>query len=107
MKNKSNLNGKNRETFCLLCERPIPKNVPQSIHHLIPKSKGGKHGPRVLLHHICHKQIHSIFSEKELASSYNEIGKIKEHPIMGKFLRWVSKRPPDFISRTLKPDKYR
>ena len=37
---------------CPLCLRPIPADVPQSLHHLIPKLKGGKGGPVVLLHHI-------------------------------------------------------
>lgn len=38
---------------CPLCLRPIPEGVPQSLHHLIPRAKGGKGGPTVLMHHIC------------------------------------------------------
>ncbi|MEC8041914.1 MAG: HNH endonuclease, partial [Pseudomonadota bacterium] len=45
--------------ICPLCERPIPPEVPQSRHHLLPKLKGGKGGATVLLHHICHKEIHA------------------------------------------------
>ena len=58
--------------YCPLCDREIPLDVPKSLHHLIPKSKGGKGGPTVLLHHICHKQIHLLFKENELAKNLNE-----------------------------------
>jgi hypothetical protein len=34
---------------CALCGRPVPPDVPQSLHHLIPKLKGGKGGPTVLM----------------------------------------------------------
>lgn len=39
--------------ICPLCQRPITPDVPQSLHHLIPKLRGGKGGPVVLMHQIC------------------------------------------------------
>ncbi|VVT19858.1 conserved hypothetical protein [Roseovarius sp. EC-SD190] len=33
--------------------RPIPPEARQSLHHLVPKLKGGKGGPVVRLHQIC------------------------------------------------------
>ncbi|NDH74546.1 MAG: HNH endonuclease, partial [Rhodobacteraceae bacterium] len=36
------------DPVCPLCERPIPPDAPQSLHHLIPKLKGGKGGPTIL-----------------------------------------------------------
>jgi hypothetical protein len=33
-----------RDPTCPICLRPIPPDVPQSLHHLIPKLKGGKGG---------------------------------------------------------------
>lgn len=89
----------NEPPICPLCLRPIPKGVPQSSHHLIPKLKGGKGGRTVLLHHICHKEIHATFTETELASEYYEIERLRRHTRLERFLIWVSKRPPEFNSR--------
>ncbi|MFT6530937.1 MAG: hypothetical protein ACJASC_000460 [Limimaricola cinnabarinus] len=85
--------------ICALCERPIPEGVPQSSHHLVPKMRGGTHGPQVLLHHICHKEIHATLSETELARSYNTPQALRAHPRLEKFIAWVSKRPPEFSSK--------
>ncbi|WP_194097777.1 HNH endonuclease [Marivivens aquimaris] len=87
---------------CVLCGRPIPPDVPQSLHHLIPKLKGGKNGPTVLLHHICHKEIHAALSEAELARNFNTPEALRSHPRLAKFANWVAKRPPSFISRVPK-----
>lgn len=85
--------------ICPLCPRPIPPDVPQSLHHLIPKLKGGKGGPTVLLHHICHREIHATLSEAELARIYNTPDALRSHPRLAKFYAWVAKRPPEFSSK--------
>ena len=38
---------------CPLCLRPIPPDVPQSLHHLVPRLKGGKGEPVVRVRHVC------------------------------------------------------
>jgi hypothetical protein len=86
-------------TACPLCRRPIPPGVPQSQHHLIPRSKGGKGGPTVLLHHICHKEIHAALSEAELAKGFATIEALRAHPRIARFVEWVARRPPGFVSR--------
>ncbi|MEL6688811.1 MAG: HNH endonuclease [Pseudomonadota bacterium] len=85
--------------ICPLCGRPIPSGVPQSLHHLIPKLKGGKGGPTVLMHHICHKEVHAALTEAELARAYNTPEALRAHPRLAKFAAWVAKRPPEFMSR--------
>ena len=85
--------------ICPLCGRPIPPDAPQSLHHLIPKLKGGKGGPTVLMHHICHKEIHRTLSEAELARDYNTPEALRAHPRLAKFAAWVAKRPPGFLSK--------
>lgn len=85
--------------ICPLCLRPIPPGVPQSLHHLVPKLKGGKGGPTVLLHHICHKEIHAALTEAELAREFSTPEALRAHPRLAKFAAWVAKRPPEFMSK--------
>jgi len=88
------------DPVCPLCQRPIPPEAKQSLHHLIPKLKGGKGGPVVLLHQICHNEIHATLTEAELARDFAGIDALKAHPRLAKFIRWVAKRPPAFHSKT-------
>jgi hypothetical protein len=87
------------DPICPLCGRPIPEGAPASLHHLVPKLKGGKGGETVLLHQICHKEIHAAFSEAELARAFNTIEALRAHPRIARFVDWVAKRPPGFTSK--------
>ncbi len=83
---------------CALCGRALGDKVEK--HHLVPRLKGGT--KTVPLHPICHKKIHSLFSESELASSFNTIETLTDHPDMAAFIKWVRKRPAGFHKRTRK-----
>lgn len=86
--------------ICPLCGRPIPKTAKQSAHHLVPRLRGGKGGPTVLLHQICHNEIHATLSETELARDFHTIEALRAHPRLAKFIAWVAKRPDDFYAKT-------
>lgn len=80
---------------CPLCQREL---IPGTIddHHLIPKLKGGRKGPVVTLHKVCHQFIHATFSENELARTYNTIEALLTHEAVQKFVAWIKKKPANF-----------
>jgi len=90
--------------ICPLCERLIP-DAQKDAHHLIPKSKGGKRTE--YLHRICHRQIHALFTETELAKVYNSVEALLGHPEMVRFVEWVKTKPDDFYERTYKSQRLR
>ncbi len=88
------------DPICPLCGRPIPPEAKSSLHHLVPRLKGGKGGPVVRLHQICHNEIHATLTEAELARVFNTVEALRAHPRLAAFLKWVAKRPPTFHSRS-------
>ena len=85
------------EPICPLCGRPIPP-AQQDAHHLVPRSRGGTQTQ--LLHRICHRQLHALFSETELAREYASIPALLAHPEVARFVAWVRSKPPGLIERT-------
>lgn len=90
--------------ICPLCDRPIPK-AQQDAHHLVPKSKGGRHTE--YLHRICHRQIHALLTETELARQYATIDSLLTHAPLLAFIAWVKSKPNDFYERTRKSQRLR
>ncbi len=78
------------EKVCQLCMRSIPKPQRDS-HHLVPKSLGGV--DTVILHRLCHRQIHALLTENQLARNYSTIEALKGHPEIAKFIEWISNKP--------------
>ncbi|WP_199247996.1 HNH endonuclease [[Phormidium] sp. ETS-05] len=77
---------------CQLCNREVNK---LTLHHLIPKQKGGKKGETIEICSACHHQIHALFDNTHLAQELNSIEKLQNQPQFGKFLDWVRKQNPD------------
>ena len=86
---------------CPLCQRPIPPHARQSLHHLVPKLRGGAKGPTVLVHQICHNEIHAALTETELAREFNTPEALRAHPRLARFAAWIGDKDPAFHSRTV------
>lgn len=85
--------------LCPICDRAIPSSQ-KDAHHLVPKSKGGR--ATEYLRRICHKQIHALFTETELANQFNNAAILRRHPDMQKFIQWVKTKPDSFYEKTRK-----
>ncbi|MFG6149500.1 HNH endonuclease [Halobacillus sp. B23F22_1] len=77
---------------CELCQRSPVKTTE---HHLIPKQHGGAAGPAAKLCSACHRQIHALFTNEELAGFYHTLARLADHPTMRKYVRWVKKQDPE------------
>jgi len=78
---------------CELCGRRVPARL-ITQHHLTPRQRGGKPEHCVPLCHPCHKQIHALFDNKELAARFSDLALLRRAPELQKFIRWIRKQPP-------------
>ncbi len=81
-----------KDERCELCGRSPLRTT---VHHLVPRENGGVEGPTANLCQACHKQIHALFTNDELAAFYHTIPRLEEHPDMEKYLRFIRKQPPE------------
>jgi 5-methylcytosine-specific restriction endonuclease McrA len=79
---------------CELCQRPVEH---LTMHHLVPRSQGkkGEILPTALLCGACHRQLHALFSNKQLARELRSVEQLREAPEMQKFLAWVRRQDPN------------
>ena len=92
---RNRTNGKDRPRpyeeppVCELCQR---EPVRFTEHHLVPRSRGGKYGPKARLCPTCHRQLHAMFSEKTLANELNSVERLRADPGFAGYLKWASKQ---------------
>ena len=81
--------------ICELCERDVEH---LTVHHLIPrqqtKRKKLDSGATTNICSACHRQIHNLFNNTQLAQELNTLEKLKQDPAMANFLSWVKKQDP-------------
>jgi hypothetical protein len=77
---------------CALCGRPLGART--EWHHLVPKSEGGRDTAPV--HPICHRTIHALVPNAELARLYADPAALRARDDVQRFLRWIADKPPDF-----------
>jgi len=85
------------ETCCPLCGRELG-SINVDRHHLVPKKfKGTAQYP---VHKICHRKIHSTFTERELFASYHTWEALRTSEEIRNFIAWVARKEPGFYART-------
>ena len=81
---------------CQLCEREMDR---LTVHHLTPrqtvKRKQADAGPTIDICSACHRQVHSFYTNLQLARDLNTAEKLQSEPKMRKFLNWISKQNPN------------
>lgn len=75
---------------CELCER---KAIETTGHHLLPKEMGGTFGPTANLCIPCHKQMHALYTNAEIAARLTTIPELKEDLQLSRYLKWIRKQP--------------
>lgn len=60
----------------------------------MPKSQGGRATAPV--HPICHRTIHALIPNAELARAFADPAALRAREDVGRFLRWIADKPPDF-----------
>jgi hypothetical protein len=90
---------------CELCQRD---GVLLTRHHLIPRMQHRRRSTqrrfdrqemRERLLYVCrpcHNHIHTLFSEKQLASEYNSVEALLTNKALQEFVDWIAKKPPGF-----------
>lgn len=75
---------------CALCERELTLTK----HHLLPREFGGDNDDIVLICSDCHRQIHALYTNKELALRLSTLESLKQDETFSKFLKFIKKQSP-------------
>ena len=78
--------------ICELCNRSVSTITK---HHLIPLEKGGKKFETLSLCPTCHKQIHALFTNRELATHFHTLESLKRDQKIIKYLKFIENIPAD------------
>ena len=88
---------------CAICEREerLTRHhpIPRARHH---NKRNKREFSRELVRGVvgicrpCHSQIHQLLSEKQLEREFNTVEKLRDHPGIAKFARWIRRKPAGF-----------
>jgi 5-methylcytosine-specific restriction enzyme A len=87
---------------CELCGR---NEVETTIHHLLPKEMGGTHGATAHLCIPCHRHIHALYTNSEIAARLTSIQELREDEKISSFIKWIRKQPASKIMRVKKSNE--
>lgn len=72
---------------CELCEW----NEATHKHHMNPKNKKD---PTISVCSLCGRMVHAFFTNQELSTSYNTVEKLRTHPRVKKYIKWIWRKNP-------------
>jgi 5-methylcytosine-specific restriction enzyme A len=75
---------------CELCGRQM---VETTVHHLLPKEMGGTFGSTANLCIPCHKQIHALYTNEEIATRLTTLTELRGDENLFRFIKWIRKQP--------------
>ncbi len=87
---------------CELCQR---QQVETTVHHLTPREEGGSKLPTANLCIPCHKQIHALYTNKELAVRLNTIELLRDDEKIKKYVKWIRKQPSKTLVKVRKSNE--
>lgn len=85
-----------QDAVCELCAREVPATTE---HHLVPRSEGKRKGkrthelPTAALCSACHRQIHALFTNRELATKLADLAALRQEPSVERYLAWIRRQP--------------
>ena len=81
----------NGQALCPICEHAyLAKELTR--HHLVPKSRKGR--VTVPVCSDCHRQIHALYTEKELERQYGTLERLLAAEEIQPWIPWIRKRKP-------------
>lgn len=66
---------------------------------------GGSFKPTALLCIPCHKQIHALYTNEELATRLDTISALKSDEKIHSFIKWIRKQPATKLVQTRKSNE--
>ncbi|MEH7335527.1 HNH endonuclease [Neobacillus drentensis] len=87
---------------CELCGR---SEVEITIHHLLPKEMGGTFGDTANLCIPCHKQLHALYTNEEIAARLSTLKELREDNQLNRFVKWIRKQPPTKLMKIKKSNQ--
>jgi hypothetical protein len=90
--------------YCELCGR---ENVETTVHHLVPKEMGGTFGQTANLCIPCHKQIHALYTNDEIAARLSTLAELRNDDQLLRFIKWIRKQPPSKLMKIKKSKERR
>lgn len=83
---------------CELCGRCVDV---VTLHHLYPRSQGKRRKlkatelPTAWLCAACHRQLHILFTNKELAAKFSTIEQLRADAQVQTFVAWIARQDPN------------